>query len=351
MMPPETYYPVVADVPVRVFASAGLRLLGIAAADAAPEASERYRQWLAAGRHGDMDWLERHAAAKYTPQAIVPGCRSVLIAGLSYYQPGVCDGVQGRVARYAWGRDYHKVLGNRLRKVARELALLYPEHAFKGYADAVPLDERYYAAAGAAGFLGRNTLLIHSGLGSWFVIGEVLSTYHWSCTTLDGPRHGACPRGCRKCLDVCPTGALTGSGQMDARRCISYLTIEHKGGIPLALRKQMGDWIFGCDLCQEVCPFQLRRQVTQEADFLAWRAGPGLAPAEILQMDADGFAARFAGTPIMRTGLWRMQRNACIVAGNLQDVASVFGLQRIRCGTDSVLREHAAWALSQYDCS
>ena len=348
MLPQASYYPVVSAEPAAVFAEEGLVLLGIAPAVADEAAAGRYAAWLAAGRHGDMAWLERHAAAKHDPRNILPGSQCILITGLSYYQPGAHAPGEGRVARYAWGRDYHKVLGNRLRKVAKRLAEQFPEDQFKGYTDAVPLDERHYAAMGGAGFLGRNTLLIHSAMGSWFVIGEVLSTKSWPATVLSEPRHGACPRGCRKCLDVCPTGALTGPGEIDARRCIAYLTIEHQGPIPMALRKAMGDWLFGCDLCQEVCPFQLRKQVTEEKDFLVWRAGPGLALADILQMDETAFAARFAGTPIMRTGLWRLQRNACIVAGNLQDVESRFALERLQQEADPVLREHATWALAQY---
>ena len=347
-MPQGPFYPSLPAALERLFDEHGLKLLGIA--DAMPDAtaSARYRNWLQSGRHGDMEWLERHAEAKYDPSHILPDTRSVLITGLSYFQPGTSASGQGRIARYAWGRDYHKVLGNRLKKVARVLHEVYPEDLFKGYTDAFPLDERHYACAGGAGFIGRNTLLIHSALGSWFVIGEILSTRYWPATPLTDPEHGRCPSGCRKCLDVCPTGALTDFYQIDASRCISYLTIEHQGGIPLELRASMGTWLFGCDLCQEVCPFQLRKQVTQEADFLAWRAGPGIAPSEILEMDAERFKARFAGTPIMRTGLWRMQRNACIVAGNLQDAQSLPALQRIQSGTDPILREHAAWAIAQY---
>ena len=348
MLPQKSYYPAVSAEPAAVFAEEGLVLLGIAPAVADEAASARYAAWLGAGRHGDMAWLERHAAAKHDPGQILPGCQCILITGLSYYQPGAHQPGEGRIARYAWGRDYHKVLGNRLRKVAKRLTEQFPEERFKGYTDAVPLDERHYAAMGGAGFLGRNTLLIHSALGSWFVIGEVLCTKSWPATELTEPRHGACPRGCRKCLDVCPTGALTAPGEIDARRCIAYLTIEHQGPIPMELRKAMGDWLFGCDLCQEVCPFQLRKQVTEEKDFLVWRAGPGLALADILQMDETAFAARFAGTPIMRTGLWRLQRNACIVAGNLQDVESRFALERLQQEADPVLREHATWALAQY---
>ncbi len=348
-MPQAPFYPIVPEDVADIFASEGLRLLGIADANPDAEAAARYQDWLQAGNHGDMEWMERHAVGKYDPSQILPGCRSILITGLSYYQPGNCEPGQGRIARYAWGRDYHKVLGNRLRKVAHRLMALYPQDRFRSYTDALPLDERYYACGGGAGFIGRNTLLIHSALGSWFVIGEILSTHHWPATPLSDPRHGACPQGCRKCLDVCPTGALRDDGQIDASLCISYLTIEHKGPIPLALRKPMGTWLFGCDLCQEVCPFQLRKQVTEEKDFLAWRAGPGVSPADILGMDETAFRARFAGTPIMRTGLWRMQRNACIVAGNLQDAQSLPALYRMRSGKDPILREHAAWALSQYN--
>ncbi len=348
MMPQSSYFPAVPADVAAIFQDVGLQLLGVADAGPDAAATARYQSWLRAGRHGDMKWLERHAEGKYDPSHMLPGCRSVLISGLSYYQPGSCESGQGRIARYAWGRDYHKVLGNRLRKAARMLRENYPAEAFKGYTDALPLDERYYACAGGGGFIGRNTLLIHSALGSWFVIGEVLSTRHWAATPLVEAKHGACPSGCRKCLDICPTGALIRSGEIDARLCISYLTIEHKGPIPLALRKPMGTWLFGCDLCQDVCPFQLRKQLTKEDDFLAWRAGPGIWPSKILKMDENAFAKRFSGTPLMRTGLWRMQRNACIVAGNLQDTASIAALEQLRNGSDAILREHAAWALDQY---
>jgi epoxyqueuosine reductase len=350
MLPQDTYHSEVHPEPAAVFQACGLHLLGIAPAKHDSAASERYGKWLAQERHGDMQWLERHADRKYDPERILPGCQSILVVGLSYYQPGEAANLEGRVARYAWGRDYHKVLGNRLRGAARLLGEHFPADRFRGYTDAVALDERHYAALAGAGFMGRNTLLIHSALGSWFVIGEVLSTRAWPATPLAEPRHGACPQGCRKCLDVCPTGALTAAGEIDARRCISYLTIEHKGPIPMQYRVAMGNWLFGCDRCQEVCPFQLRKQVTAEADFLAWRAGPGLAPADILGMDESTFRARFSGTPILRTGHWRMQRNACIVAGNLQDAASLAALTRLAgSDADPVLQEHALWALARYD--
>ncbi len=351
MKPQEDIGPPVDAALDLAFREEGLVVLGISSTNTDPQAESRYKDWCARGELGDMQWLERHADRKYHPERIISGCQSILITGLPYAQAGAAGPGEGRVARYAWGRDYHKVLGKRLQRIAKALRCQYPDDDFRGYTDAVALDERHFAEGCGAGFLGRNTLLIHRLLGSWFVIGEILTTHAFAATSRPEGVHGACPAGCRKCMQTCPTGALYASGRMDARRCISYLTIEHKGSIPVELRSKIGDWVFGCDCCQEVCPFQVRAQATREKDFVVWRAGPGIALARLLQMDADAFFRAFAGSPVMRAGLRGMQRNACVAAGNVRDADSYAHLQRLAAGSDALLREHALWALAQYDCA
>jgi len=298
--------------------SVGLEFLGVAAgASDHAEAANRYRQWLSEGRHGTMAFLERHEPGKYDPSFALPGTQSVVVAGLRYYQPRpeLTSGA-ALVARYAWGRDYHKVLLAKLRQAVEALADRWPEAQWRPFTDTAPLDERYWAQQAGAAFTARNTLSISRTLGSWFLLGEILTTQAFAPTGPVDHAHGSCPSGCRRCLQVCPTGALDGQGRIDARRCISYLTIEHRGVIDDVWKPLLGNWLFGCDLCQEVCPFNLAAKATGEPEFLAWRAGPHLDLGSILALDAPGFTARFGGSPVHRTGRDGLVRNACLAAAN-----------------------------------
>jgi epoxyqueuosine reductase len=196
--------------------------------------------------------------------------------------------------------------------------------------------------------VGRNGLLISGQYGSWFLIGEILTTLDLSGTIAVNGRHGGCPTGCRRCLDVCPTGALLGEARINASRCLSYLTIEHKGTIPQELRPLMGDWLFGCDLCQEVCPLNVRRRVTKEADFLAHRAGSSRELAQILTIRNHKDMVRlFAGSPLMRPGRTGLVRNACVVAANTGSVDLLPQLRKLCQDADGVVGEHARWAVSR----
>ena len=358
----------------KVAEEVGLDLLGVTSPQGSAVAQQRFDAWIASERHGEMRYLERHAPAKTDATAVLPGCAAVIVVGLSYNRrprfgshPQVLDAVahagtgeaagrsltsKGRVAMYAWGRDYHRVLRRKLRDLIRALAEAVPGERFAWSADTTPLLETHFAARAGLGFQGKHTLLIHRRLGSWFVIGEVLTTV----PLCDGPpaamaarpaeRGGPrCGTSCNHCRDVCPTGALDDEWRIDARRCISYLTIEHQGSIPLELRPLIGDWLFGCDLCQEVCPWNVRAEPTAEKDFITDRAGPTIDLGEVLAIkDHDELAARFAGTPLMRAGRRGLVRNACVVAANVQAHHLLGALQALTADADTVVAEHARWA-------
>lgn len=337
------------------WAEFGLSPGGVCRAEAFPEELPRYQEWLEKDFQGEMSYLERHMPLKYDPPTLVPWVKSLIFFALEYYQdlPEAPEGeISGRVARYAWGRDYHKTLGNRLRTLCKALEKDHPGEVFRSFTDAGPLAERFYAQKSGLGFLGKHTLLIHPQRGSWFLLGEILSSLppeHWSEeeTPSKASSRGGCPSGCFRCGRVCPTGALLAPGLMDARRCISYLTIEHKGSLPRELRPLMGTWVFGCDLCQEVCPFNLKSEKTEEQDFLSWRLGPYLSLRELLSMDETAFEKKFAGTPAWRTGRRSLIRNACVAAGNSGDQSLVPLLEHLSSGDDELLAEHAAWALQR----
>lgn len=343
------WYPQVDPELAELVRAEGLTLMGVAAADDAPGPEAEYEQWIASGRHGSMDYLARHAGLKYRPSALVPGCRSILFVAINYYQrapewrPGT-----GRVARYAWGRDYHKELGKRLKRIARRLGERYPGETFRAFTDATPLAERHYAEQAGIAFTGRHTLLINGELGSWFVVGEILSTREWRPSEPAAGRHGACPSRCRRCLDVCPTGALEAPHRINASRCISYLTIEHDGIIDEELRPLMGEWIFGCDLCQEVCPLNVRAQETGVENFRRAIAGSQLDLARVLAIRDDReFTEMFAGSPLMRARRRRLVRNACIAAANTDRHELLPQLRARAADADEIIAHHARWAVKR----
>ncbi|TVQ19021.1 MAG: tRNA epoxyqueuosine(34) reductase QueG [Spirochaetaceae bacterium] len=343
-------------------ATIDLELFGVAAVDADTDAAKHavheYRQWIASGLHGEMDYLARHEPMKYAPQQILPGCRSVIVVGCNYYQAPAAPSDSGergaretgRVARYAWGRDYHNALGKRLKRAVATLRRMHPTDEFRPFVDASPLSERFFAERAGVGFTARNTLTISGAYGSWFFLGEILTTRDYDPTPVSAPVHGGCPSSCFRCGTVCPTGALYDHYRIDARRCISYLTIEHRGSIPVDLRPLIGDWIFGCDLCQEVCPLNVRARATTLADFRAHRAGERLRLDDLLSTpDDDAYRKRFAGTPLLRPGRDAMVRNACIAAGNSGGTDLLPALKRLTADRSILVREHAIWAVESIE--
>jgi epoxyqueuosine reductase len=273
-----------------------------------PDHGGEFRRWVEAGHAGSMGYLERRTEERLDPARLLPGAASVVCVALGYYQGEAGDPTWEPVARYARGRDYHDVMGPRLERLAAHLQ--ESGARCRAYVDTGPVLERDLAARAGLGWIGKNTMLLHPALGSWFFIGVVLTTAELAADAALPDRCGSC----RACLDACPTRAFVAPYVLDARRCISYLTIEHRGTIPPALRAGMGRWQFGCDLCQSVCPWNRKAPVTREAAFLPSRAYPG--GEAVLAMSDEEFGREFAGTALTRPKAAGMRRNAAIALDN-----------------------------------
>ena len=274
-----------------------------------PEHGGALRRWVEAGYAGQMGYLERRLEERLDPRRVLPGARSVVCVALNYYQGEPRDPSWAPVARYAWGRDYHDVLAPRLERLAAYLT----EHCgarSRSYVDTGPVLERDLAARAGLGWVGKNTMLLHPALGSWFFIGILMTT---ADLDFDAPVADRCGS-CRACLDACPTGAFVAPYVLDARRCISYLTIEHRGEIDPALHAGMGQWQFGCDLCQDVCPWNRKAPITGAAAFKPARPYPGAEAVSV--MDDGPFKERFTGTALLRPKASGMRRNALIAMAN-----------------------------------
>jgi epoxyqueuosine reductase len=295
-----------------------------------------------------LEWMSSHAEVKYRPDLVLKGCRSVLVSALSYYRDDpIIPKNSGRIARYARGRDYHKELGNRLRRIARLLESEYPDEKFKSFVDIGPLDESWLVKASGAGFIGRHALAILPGVGSWVVLGHILCT---APVDVPPPRPSplTCPEGCRRCLDACPTDALSLPGILDASRCISYLTIEAPSDTPEEYRKATADRVFGCDACQEACPFNARVLPTDVEAFRTDIAGAEWDIGDLLLLEShEDVVDRFAGSPLMRAGRSGLVRNACTAAGNSKDPQYRGRLEILCDDDDSGIAEHARWALGE----
>lgn len=292
----------------------GADIVGIAPAFVDSAVKKNLEEFVEDGRQGSMKYLE-NVEARTQPENVLTGAKSVIVIGLNYYRPVTeTPPGYGRIARYAYGRDYHKVLKGILKKVSNFIKKASPEAACRVCVDSAPLPEKNYAVEAGLGFMGKNTTLITKDFGSFVVLGEILTDLELDC---DKPSEGTCGN-CTRCLDACPTRALTGPGKMDARRCISYLTIEHRGEISPELRAKIGDRIFGCDLCQEVCPYNISlAKETKNPDFNRPVAGSTLPLEEILAIkDDEAFRQKFAGSPLMRAKLAGLKRNARIASEN-----------------------------------
>jgi epoxyqueuosine reductase len=316
----------------------GFDLVAVGPADP-PDHVAAFEGWLDAGHAGSMAYLERGREKRLDPGRVLPGARSVVACALGYFQGSETQGPSG-VARYAWGEDYHAVIEPRLRTLADTLAELAPGTMSRAYVDTGPLLERDLAARAGLGWIGKNTMLLHPDLGSFFFIGTVLTTAELESDAPLPDRCGSCTR----CLDACPTGAFVDPYVLDSRRCIAYLTIEHRGSVPADLRPGVGAWTFGCDVCQDVCPWNRRAPVTGEAAF-----GPRRHPplAELLALDESAYLEGLRGSPLKRARREGLARNAAVVLGNRRLAEDVPALCEALGHPEPTVRGHAAWALGR----
>ncbi len=327
----------------------------VAIARVAPlEASRRYEAWLDAGHHGDMEWLasSEHRERRADPSRLLPRVQSVICVAL-HHEPdrdAARDERLGRIARYAAGEDYHRIMRERLGVLEAWIrGTLLPGCTALGYADTGALLERAWAERAGLGWTGKHAGIISRERGSWFLLGEVLIDRALAPDVTEGPAlaPGAHCGTCSRCIDLCPTGAIHAPFQVDARRCISYLTIEHEGAIPLTLRPLIGDWVFGCDVCQEVCPWNRFAPPARESRLQA-RSLDGWSLERFLTLDAATFGTLFATSPIRRAGRAGFLRNVCVALGNRGDASAAPTLARtLERDPDAVVRAHAAWALGE----
>lgn len=327
----------------------GFDAVGIARADEAWAASERLEAFVEAGRHGTMGWMETTLARRRTPTSMWAGAKSAITVALNYgpdHDPmeTLQQREAGNISVYARGRDYHDTLKSRLKQLAREFVAKTGAEV-KVFVDTAPLMEKPLAAKAGLGWQGKHTNLVSRELGSWFFLGVMLTDAELVPDTPEADHCGSC----RNCLDICPTAAFPAPYQLDARRCISYLTIEHKGPIPEEFRAAMGNRIYGCDDCLAVCPWNKFARAASEAAFHA-RAElklPGLD--ELAALDDAAFREVFSGSPIKRIGRDRFVRNVCIAIGNSGAARFVPQLEGLVTDASALVRGAAAWALLQLD--
>jgi epoxyqueuosine reductase len=323
----------------------GFDSFGIAPADARPDLPAKLDAALAAGWHGDMAWLEETADRRGSPTGMWPEARSVIVLGINYgpeTDPLAILGEKslGTISVYARNRDYHEIIKGKLKELAGLLARRSGA-AVKVFVDTAPLMEKPLAEAAGLGWQGKHTVLVSRDFGSWLFLGAILT----SADLPEDKSHAQSCGSCTKCLDICPTNAFPAPFQLDSRRCLAYLTVEHKDQIPLEFRAAMGNRIYGCDDCLAVCPWNKFASVSREARL---RARPELerpALAELVQLDDAGFRALFAGSPIKRIGLARFLRNVLIAIGNSADPALVPLVEGRLDAAEPVVRGAAIWAL------
>jgi len=306
-----------------------------------------FDEWLARGEHGDMDWLARTKERRADPHVLWPDARSVIVLGLNYGPDEnplslLEKRERGSISVYAKGGDYHDLIKGKLKRIGQWLTAKAGGE-IKVFVDTAPVMEKPLAAAAGLGWQGKHTNLVSREFGSWLFLGSIFTTLDLPIDAAETDHCGSC----RACLDICPTEAFPAPYQLDARRCISYLTIEHKGPIPRELRAKMGNRIYGCDDCLAVCPWNKFAQAGREAKLAARSENRTPMLSELLQLDDAAFRARFAKSPIKRTGRDRFLRNVLIAAGNSGDLSLVSNIERLLNDSSPLVRGAAVWALSK----
>jgi epoxyqueuosine reductase len=318
---------------------------------AAPLHAEEFRDWLRKGSSGEMAYMSRGEEKRCEPEQVLRGARSLVVLALNYWQgEPLSDADQsvvgkgktrGRIARYAWGDDYHDVVAEKLGRVDAFLQRFGGTQ--KSYVDTGPILERDHAARAGIGWHGKSTMLIDAQLGTWFFLAEILTTLD---LPPDEPQKDRCGS-CQRCVTACPTAAITSPHRLDARRCISYLTIELKTAIPTELRPLIGDRIFGCDECLDACPWNRFAESSREAAFGARPATVGMALRDYLELTDEGFRALFRKSPIKRIKRRGFLRNVCVALGNVGTKEDLPSLHRMTNDPDPLIAEHAAWAVER----
>jgi epoxyqueuosine reductase len=315
---------------------------------------DHLRDWLAQGLYGSMDWMARHGEKRSRPDELIPGTVRVISVGLDYGRnpdeawATLNEGERAYVARYALGRDYHKLMRQRLQALADRIADAVGPFGHRVFVDSAPVLERALARNAGLGWIGKHTCLIDKDGGSWFFLGEI---YVDLPLPVDAPASEHCGT-CRRCIDICPTQAITAPYRLDARRCISYLTIEHEGAIDEELRPLIGNRIFGCDDCQLVCPWNKFAKTTDEPDFRARNDLDHATLAELFAWSEEEFLQRAEGSAIRRSGYERWLRNIAIALGNAPTKPDVLAALESRSDIDNpVVREHVSWALARHQRS
>lgn len=325
----------------------GFSLCGVCPAVAPPGAA-RLDEWLAAGYAGQMHYLADRRDAYLDPNRVLDGVRSVVMLAMNYRtaEPVDPDAGQGRVSRYAWGEaDYHDLIRERLDQLAEFLRDAVPTARVRGVVDTAPLLEREFAQLAGLGWIGKNTLLLNRAEGSWFFLAALLTNIELAYDVAHETDHCGT---CRACLDACPTDAFPQPYVLDASRCISYLTIELREAIPVELRNGVGEWVFGCDVCQTVCPWNSRAPLSEKAEFEPRSDSNPLDLIELFELDEAAFRQRFRYTPLWRPRRRGLLRNAAIALGNRPSPLAISALTRGLNDDEPLVRGACAWALGQY---
>ena len=332
----------------------GFQAIGITDTDLT-NAETHLLEWLAQGFHGDMDYLAKHGTARTRPAELTPGTLRIITARMNYQPPQARDswevledGGKAYLSRYALGRDYHKVMRRRLQMLADKIQAAVGEFSYRAFTDSAPVMEVELAQKSGIGWRGKHTLLLTREQGSWFFLGEIYTNLP---LPVDMPIANHCGT-CQACLDICPTQAIVAPYRLDARRCISYLTIEHKGSIPLELRALIGNRVYGCDDCQLICPWNKFAQITTETDF---HVRHGLDDVELVTLwrwTEQEFHEKLAGSAIHRIGYERWLRNLAVGLGNAPSTPEIIRALKEKLDFPSPLvQEHLAWALQQHSLS